>query len=445
MNTKSSNNALFISEFKKLILIIIIGLIVGYIVYKPIYGVAACLLGYCVYTIQIAIRYRDSLRRKNFRNLPYNGQLLSEISDDMIKIAKKQKKLTSNLAKQVKSQKKLLDSWPDGMIIIDDNLIIHQYNKNAGIWLGLEPVDKGRYINNIVRDQELIHLLKRIGVAEDDDQRIYMNRIRMFSPSDSLRQLQVRLADFVDGYYLLIFRDITNIENIQRMRKDFLENASHELKSPLTAIKGFSEMIYDDLAEDNQSKIAMDHIIQQSNRMDEIIKDLLVLSKLESSSTPNYNKQVNVPQIIDENISYLSNLNADIRFICNIDNAFDIVGNSKEVTSIISNLLNNAIRHNAADCEITVSWQLENEKACLIVKDNGVGVNAEFVSQLTERFFRPDSGRARENGGTGLGLAIVKHSVQRHQGNLVIKSDLNEGMEVKCTFPKQRVRAIKTT
>ena len=220
------------------------------------------------------------------------------------------------------------------------------------------------------------------------------------------------------------------------MRKDFIANSSHELRTPLTVISGFIEGFIND---DNCPKgwrSYLDQMRRQSFRMQRLIDDLLKLSSLESTNKIIDKEQVPVADILSNVIEEAEVLSGIMhhKFIVNVDKNLYLIGNQKEIFTIFSNLVFNAIQYTPENGQIDVTWQLNNNNAVFTVKDNGIGIDEKNIARLTERFYRVDTGRSREIGGTGLGLALVKHGLAKYESGLIIKSKLNEGSSFSCQF-----------
>ena len=248
--------------------------------------------------------------------------------------------------------------------------------------------------------------------------------------------VQNKLQDFLDT---LPKEVVSHIQHLERMRQDFVANVSHELRTPLTVIHGYLEIILDQSWDKAHQKI-FTQMQQQTTRMENLIEDLLLLSRLE---TPEDNqaeiKKINVPELINvilQEAKTLSN-NSHV-FQCNIQKELCIRGNEKELRSLFSNLIFNAVKYTPSGGQVDIEWVLHKNTACFTVKDTGIGIDVHHIPRLTERFYRVDPARSRGSGGTGLGLAIAKHVLLRHDGKLDIHSELGKGSVFTCIFPKKR-------
>ena len=238
---------------------------------------------------------------------------------------------------------------------------------------------------------------------------------------------------------LLLIRDVTERIRLSKMRRDFVANASHELRSPLTVISGYLDSLADDEHMPSAWTRPVAQMRGQASRMRHILGELLELSRLESSGKSKSNEPVDVGSLIEEAKQAFEG-HADIATInVNRDSAAQLRGNSAEIETVIVNLLSNAVRFTPRDGEISLTWRSDENGAELIVTDTGEGIAPEFIPRLTERFFRIDKGRSRDEGGTGLGLAIVKHVLARHDADLIITSEPGEGSAFLCQFRSDRV------
>ncbi len=228
-----------------------------------------------------------------------------------------------------------------------------------------------------------------------------------------------------------------NIQQLERMRRDFVANVSHELRTPLTVLHGYLELLLNEKW-DKQKKNMFTQMQQQTARMENLIEDLLWLSQLENDGDEIIEKKaVDVAELI-------SSICKEAKTVSGGDHKFEITanknlmlrGNEKELRSLFSNLIFNAVKYTPAGGKISTEWFEKDHQACFCIRDTGIGIEPHHIPRLTERFYRVDPARSRASGGTGLGLAIAKHVLIRHQGKLVIESQLGQGSVFTCIFPK---------
>ena len=261
--------------------------------------------------------------------------------------------------------------------------------------------------------------------------------IALASPKSDGGWLIVQVIPYGREQSLAIVRDITHEMNLERTRRDFVANASHELRSPLTVISGY----IDGLAEDEQMpaawRLPVTEMQRQAERMTRILRDLIELTRLESSDASAPRDFVDVVAMLQPIAGEFQGRGLTVTLVADTDAA--LLGRESELHSIFYNLVNNAVRFTPAGGSVRVVWRLEDGSAVFEVIDTGIGIPEEQIPRVTERFYRVDPGRSRATGGTGLGLAIVKHALQRHDAKLTIESREGEGSTITCHFPRERV------
>ncbi len=244
---------------------------------------------------------------------------------------------------------------------------------------------------------------------------------------------------------LLIARDVTRMQRLERIRRDFVTNVSHELRTPLTVIRGYLESLQNDPACRDACGRALATMGQQAQRMQHIVEDLLLLSRLETAHPQDDPHPVAVPGLLRALLEDARLLARDkghhITLEC--DEALHLRGNEKELYSAFSNLVFNAVKYTPEGGHIQLRWHQDGEGVKFQVQDDGIGIPPQAIPRLTERFYRVDVGRSRESGGTGLGLAIVKHVLKRHDARLAVKSEVGKGSTFTCIFPTERAVATR--
>ncbi|MEC7481604.1 MAG: phosphate regulon sensor histidine kinase PhoR, partial [Pseudomonadota bacterium] len=248
-------------------------------------------------------------------------------------------------------------------------------------------------------------------------------------PTNPNKTFEYRIMPYGDEHLLLIARDITRVSQLEEMRKDFVANVSHELRTPLTVINGYLEILPIDEDSDPFMQKAMKEMTSQTHRMQNLIEDLLVLSRIEASSERIYENVVNIPVVLAQVEREAQAINKEKNHTINfhIDKELCIFGVETELRSACSNLVFNAVHYTPAGGEINVYWRRKPNGAQFSVVDNGEGIEPNHLNRLTERFYRVDKARSRKTGGSGLGLSIVKHVLSHHNSRLDITSTLGEG------------------
>lgn len=324
------------------------------------------------------------------------------------------------------------ETLPDGTVSLNQDFHIQWGNQTASNHLGLNlSSDRGQSIFNIVRHPEFIAYVQNRKWAQP---LLLKNHTPGYPQS-----LLIHISQYGLGHYLLVSRDVSLLEQLERARRDFVANVSHELRTPLTVLYGFIETLHDtspDSLDEEQRQHYLRLMMGQAQHMRALVSDLLTLAALEATTTASQTT-VNVPQLITQALNQSKALSQNKhQFQVEIATDLHILGIETELASALSNLLNNAVRYTPDQETIHVQWHRNHlYEAVFTVRDTGIGIASEDIPRLTERFYRADKARSRATGGTGLGLAIVKHVAVRHQGRLVIRSRLNHGSTFALHFP----------
>jgi len=326
---------------------------------------------------------------------------------------------------------------PNGIIMLDDEHRIVWCNANAEHQFGLDAErDVGQHITYLIRQPDFIRYLGAPHQGAD---------LRMADMGRKLHKiLSVQILPYGDNRKVVISQDITKLERTDAMRRDFVANVSHELKTPLTVLAGFLETVRELPLADADRKRYLELMEQQSERMQSIVSDLLVLAHIEADPKPPGDKFVDIESVVRHLGQDARGLSAGKHTInMHIDPTVAIMGAGNEIASAFGNLVTNAVRYTPEGGQIDVSWQIEDGYGVFSVTDNGIGIPVEHIPRLTERFYRVDRSRSRGTGGTGLGLAIVKHVLQRHEARLSIRSHVGRGSTFAAYFPKERTMVVK--
>ncbi|MBN8773770.1 MAG: phosphate regulon sensor histidine kinase PhoR [Thiobacillus sp. 63-78] len=322
---------------------------------------------------------------------------------------------------------------PDGMVILNRSEQIEWCNPASRTYMGLDcERDRGQFIRYLMRQA---HFLEFLDAAD------YSRRLVCKSPVSRELTLSLQLVPFGESQKLLVARDITDLERVDAMRRDFIANVSHELRTPLTVVGGFVETLADapDLPA-AESRRYFDLMLDHTRRMQRLLDDLLMLSRLEGSEhTPD--ETVDVPTLALALKTEAESLSRGRHHVVlRPESGAWLTGNLQEIRSALGNLVSNAVRYTPAGGEITLTWHTTRSgEGVFAVADTGEGIAAEHIPRLTERFYRVDRSRSRETGGTGLGLAIVKHVLTRHEARLDIQSIPGKGSTFSAVFPAARV------
>ena len=336
-----------------------------------------------------------------------------------------------------------IQASPNGVILLDGEARIDWCNDTAASHLGLDvKKDRLQHIVHLVRDP----LFTRYFSQDNHPSEVLIDG--RSSSASSLRKLSVQLHKYGDGRLLLLSRDVTEVVKAEAMRRDFVANVSHEIRTPLTVLGGFVETLQSVPLDAQETQKYLQLMSTQADRMQSLVADLLTLSQLEVSQSPNGQDYVSLPDLVNQVMSEahaFTSLLADQQIGKKHALIFDqvpplwVLGSQKELYSALSNLVSNAIRYTPLGGLIHVTFSHTEDQLTISVKDTGPGIASEHLPRLTERFYRIDQSRSRETGGTGLGLAITKHVMQRHGGELQIQSELGKGSTFNLIFPASRI------
>lgn len=325
------------------------------------------------------------------------------------------------------------NAMPDGVVALNQDFEMLRFNKSARRALGLKKRrDRGQRIDNLLRTPDFVAYL-----ANGD----FSGSLVISSPVQDDAWLSVRVVAYGAGLWLLLVRDITEQHRLARMRRDFVANASHELRTPLTVISGYLDALSDDEEIVKHWARPLREMSSQAERMSNIVTGLLELSRMETADFSREHDWVDMVALIRAEVSSVSRQIDGPKIDLRLESGAGVVGVAFALDSVVSNLIQNAVRYTPQDGQVIVSWsELEDGDAVLSVSDTGEGIGDDDLPRITERFFRVNRGRSRDNGGTGLGLAIVKHALKLHDADLEIRSELGVGSEFRCYFPAKRVK-----
>ena len=326
-----------------------------------------------------------------------------------------------------------IEASPNGVMLLDAGDHIDWCNAVAADHFGLDPVrDRGQRVTNLIRAPAFVDYLHK---------RSFDSPVLMPGPLNRLT-LQVVVRPYGEGLKLVVSHDITERERHDAMRRDFVANVSHEMRTPLTVLAGFIETMATLPLTEVERQRVLRLMEQQTTRMQSLLTDLLTLAQLEGSPRPPTDRWVAVDALLAQaraDAEALSGGRHRLEF--HVASGSEIAGSQGELLSAVGNLVGNAVRYTPDGGRIEVDWRLRADGGGEIdVVDTGIGIAREHLPRLTERFYRVDSSRTRDTGGTGLGLSIVKHVVQRHGGEIDIASEPGKGSRFRIVVPAVRVR-----
>ena len=344
---------------------------------------------------------------------------------------------------QLKKIRSALRALRDAVILLNDDDGLEWWNEAAQDLLLLQSSDKGRRIFDFIQVTEFIRYYQeatRLDVDAnantDADESVHI-----VSWQDPTRYLKCELTPFGDEKLLIIY-DVTRLQHLEAMRRDFVANVSHELRTPLTVLMGYLENFSDQPELPSHWRRGFELMTQQTARMNRVVNDLLLLSRIEIEETHEFN-DIDMTKLLthvyDDAQAYNQEYQHTIHL--HIDTYDGLYGSEMYLNSALSNLVINAIKYTPKGGNISISWTKTPEGCRFAVEDNGIGIAPQHLTRLTERFYRVDSGRSRATGGTGLGLAIVKHVLYQHEAQLQIESLEGAGSTFSAVFPDCYVRS----
>jgi two-component system, OmpR family, phosphate regulon sensor histidine kinase PhoR len=379
------------------------------------------------------VRLERWLRRRRIETPPDFSALWGEVVAIVSRIYRRKQFHRARVTALLREFRRLTTAMPEGAVLLGPEHEILWFNHRAAEWLGLRRKrDFGIRIENLVRHPDFIEYLHSDAPGEG---------VMVQDTSDINRWFSFHVVRTGTAErQLLMVRDVSREQQLQSMRRDFVANASHELRSPLTVITGYLDALADDQKLDATWSAPILEMRRQAERMSTIIRDLLELSKLESGERPLDEEPIDIPgmlALLRKETLALEHRPHEVRL--KLDSTEWLKGVENEVHSIVSNLISNAVKYTPPQGEIELHWWTDGDGGHIAVRDTGVGIAPEHIPRLTERFYRVDSGRSRDLGGSGLGLAIVRHALQRHEGTLTIDSVEGRGSTFTCHFPRSRL------
>ena len=324
------------------------------------------------------------------------------------------------------------EALPDSAVLIKRNGEIDMFNLAAQTLLGLSARDVGQNFVSLVRNPEIASLIN--GQAAEG--------LVEITATHSDLQLEVRRIDIDETRMLILARDVSQLNRLLSMRQDFVANVSHELRTPLTVILGYLESLDDASLDQEQLRGLIARLSSPAKRMKVLVDDLLLLTRLESSPKPSQTDvdMVAVAPMLESIVAEARQISdGQHRITLEADPTLRLRGSEFELHSAFSNLVGNAVRYSPDGGDIHVRWFATDAGPRFEVEDHGMGIPAQHLTRITERFYRVDLSGSRARGGTGLGLAIVKHVLKRHDATLGVQSELNKGSLFFCVFPQNSV------
>ena len=409
------------------VVIAILGAVTGFTYELLLAGLAGYLIWH-FYNLAKLIKWLN----KPTKVMPVSVGIWDEIYYQLNELYQRQRRARKKLKTIVNRFQDSTQALPIAAVALNKNNEIEWFNRAAGELFSLQqPQDIGNKINNLIRMPAFTAYLVKKDTTNSLD----------FEFNN--RQLALSITPYGHKQYLLTGRDITLQKQLEDMQRDFIANASHELRTPITVIAGFVEVLREQV-DSTQIKSPLEKIQHQIARMQQIIEDLIILAKLEAVQMPLLHEHVELAELLQLVYSDALVLDRGRHQLAISTQPASVIGNRVELQMAVSNLVTNAIRYTPENGDIKIFNTVDDDGVHVGVEDNGIGIMPEHIGRLTERFYRVDPGRSREKGGTGLGLAIVKHILDRHRASLQIKSVPGEGSLFQCDFEVFRKEAENT-
>lgn len=409
---------------------VILGLVFGYL---PWFLLVATWIQ-LIWHFHNQLKMSDWLWKERSLTPPSGSGSWEPLFNGMYRLQQRNRRRRRELATLIRRFRNGAESMPDAVVVFRSEGNIVWCNKLAQHLLGLRwPDDAGQPISNLLRSPDFVRY-----IAKQE----FEHPLEITSPLNYDRTLELRIMRYTEGEYLMVVRDVSQLKQLEGMRRNFFANVSHELRTPMTVLQGYLEMSKDpEMLVGPMWGKAHGVMTEQLVRMNSLVEQLLTLSKIEAAPTIELEETVNIPAMLDilekEAISLSGDKNQHFTF--DVDASLNVLGDEDQLRSAVSNLVYNAVKHTPNDANITVRWYLSAGGPRLEVTDSGEGIGPQHIHRLTERFYRVDKARSRETGGSGLGLAIVKHALSHHDSQLEIESELEKGSTFSFTLPQRLV------
>jgi two-component system, OmpR family, phosphate regulon sensor histidine kinase PhoR len=412
--------------------LVALGLALGLFFGHLAWWIFATVTGYLALQLLALFRLDRWLRLRSKMDPPDIGGVWGDVIAQVVRLHRRKRFHKQRMVQVLRELRRSTAALPDGVIVLSPQREILWFNPPAARLLGLNRgADIGLRIDNLIRTPEFVRYL------HDND---FSAPLIIRPPSRAESHLSVQGVPYGAGQLMILVRDVTRQMQIESMRKDFVANASHELRTPLTVISGYLDTMAEDSGIDPAWANPIRDMRAQAQRMNSIVGDLLELSRLESTEGEAGLEAVNIVHMLERlHRDALTHTERPGSVLLQIDSRDGVYGSARELESAFTNIIVNALKYTPVDGTVRLRWSSDAEGAHFAVIDTGIGIPAEHLPRLTERFYRVDVGRSRDQGGSGLGLAIVKHALQLHGGWLEVQSVEGKGSSFICHFPPRRV------
>ncbi len=383
----------------------------------------------------------------------YNTYIDYPYKDDFSPLVGTINKLTTDITETVRERtyekqkaEYILNNMSNGMLLVDQAGVILQYNAAVrGFFeLGENPV--GECIFNLIADTKLSVAV--MGAARDETSAVF----DIEQGGHLERVVSIRVTPIAgaltggtfQGGAIITFTDVTQIRRMERLRSEFIGNVSHELKTPITSIKGFAELVSTGIVTDPDTIHGyMERIYGEAERMTVLIEDILRINRLDAGVRTAPLQPVNLASLSKDIFFRIEPLLGRKLLKTSVKGAATFLADPDDMRQLMSNLIENAVKYNRQDGQVNVHLSQDGNLTNIVVSDTGIGIPLEYQPRIFERFYRVDKGRSKQEGGTGLGLSIVKHIVGRYRGQIDLTSKVDVGTTIKITLPNPPVEQIE--
>jgi len=411
---------------------VVIGCGVGWLLGNLWGGLACALALHLGWVLANLFRLEWWLRHRSYADPPDVGGVWGEIIAQIVRLHRRKRFHKQRFVQLMRQLQRSTAALPNGVVILNAQREIVWFNRMAARLLNLRrTADLGMRIEHLMREPEFVRYL---GGGD------YTNPVIIRTTTGEECYLSMQVAPYGDGQLLLLVSDVSRQMRLEAVRRDFVANSSHELRSPLTVISGYLETLAQDSALDPDLQGPIAEMRRQAERMTAIIRDLLELSRLDESDVFVGGEPIDIAALmalLRKDVLARAVHPREVRV--RVDSPAQLHGDEPEIHSAFSNLVDNAAKYTPAEGSLEMRWWVDEDGGHFAVTDTGMGILPEHIPRLTERFYRVDPGRSRSTGGSGLGLAIVKHVLQRHGATLEVQSTLGAGSTFTCHFPAERV------
>ncbi|MDQ2641677.1 MAG: phosphate regulon sensor histidine kinase PhoR [Pseudomonadota bacterium] len=413
------------------------GLLLGWLLGSLFAGIAFALAGMLAWQL-LNLYWLDTwLRDRSRRDPPDASGIWGDVVSRVVRLHRRKRYHKQRMLEVFRELRRSTAAMPDGVVILNAQWEILWFNRTAGTLLRLRRrADLGMRLVNLVRDPALARYLE--GQQYDEP-------LVVAPGNEPGMHLSFQVVPYSGVQRLLLVRDVSHQVALESMRRDFVANASHELRSPLTVVTGYLEMLLQDASLDPALRVPLAEMSRQAQRMNTLVNDLLDLSRLDAIDGEVGGTSVDVAALAALLRKDVLARPAHPEVELELATDARLRGEQHELYSAFSNLVQNAVKYTPVSGKVRIAWRLDGQgQGRFEVHDTGSGIAPEHLPRLTERFYRVDRGRARAEGGAGLGLSIVKHVLQHHGATLDVRSEPGRGSEFTCIFPARRVLAAGT-